>query len=181
MLLFAGLVAGSAMILPGLSGGYLFLVLGQYVTILGAIGAARVAATARDWAALVDPLHVLVPVGLGAMVGVVGVSNLVKLLLERFPRPTLGVLLGLLLGAVIGLWPFVHPVEPAPGAVLERGQLATLDGELIFVETGRPVEVRHWPIERFRPTFGQVAGSLGLVALGLGASLGVSHLGAGRR
>ena len=38
-----------------------------------------------------------------------------KMLLARFERATLGALLGLLLGAVIGLWPFQAGVAPSPG------------------------------------------------------------------
>ncbi len=100
------------MILPGVSGGYLLLVLGQYVVILGAIAAAREAASGSDWAGLLESGRVLVPFAIGVLVGVVGVSNVVKLCLDRFPRATLGVLLGLLLGAVVGLWPFRHPRGP---------------------------------------------------------------------
>ena len=42
MLVVAGIAGGAAMILPGVSGAYLLLVLGQYVVILGAIESARV-------------------------------------------------------------------------------------------------------------------------------------------
>ncbi len=115
MLLLAGVAGGSAMILPGLSGSYLLLVLGQYVVILGAISAGKDAVSARDWAAAAATLKVIVPVGIGVIVGVVGVSNAVKLCLDRFPRATLGFLLGLLLGAVVGLWPFQDTVvTPTP-------------------------------------------------------------------
>ncbi len=121
MLLLAGVAGSAAMILPGISGGYLLLVLGQYVIILGAIDAARAAVLARDWAGLGDPLKVLVPVAVGMAIGVIGVSNLIKVLLDRFPRATLGFLLGLLLGAVVGLWPFqaapgteAQPPDPTP-------------------------------------------------------------------
>ncbi len=115
MLLLAGVAGGAAMILPGLSGSYLLLVLGQYVVILGAIAAAADAASAGDWAAVAVTLEVLVPVGIGVIVGIVGVSNVVKLCLDRFPRATLGFLLGLLLGAVVGLWPFQNAVvTPTP-------------------------------------------------------------------
>ncbi|MFQ5845947.1 MAG: undecaprenyl phosphate translocase family protein, partial [Planctomycetota bacterium] len=80
MLLLAGAAGGAAMILPGISGAYVLLILGQYVAILGAIESARGAAADRDWMLLVDEMRVFVPVGLGVVIGVVGVSNLVRLL-----------------------------------------------------------------------------------------------------
>ncbi len=154
MLLLAGVAAGSAMILPGLSGSYLLLVLGQYVVILGAISAAADAASARDWAAAAVTLKVIVPVGVGAIVGIVGVSNVVKLCLDRFPRATLGFLLGLLLGAVVGLWPFQEPSQD----VIEDA------GDEVVVAAAAPTPLR-------------LAGALGLVGLGFATSMAVSRLG----
>jgi putative membrane protein len=153
MLLLAGVAGGSAMILPGLSGSYLLLVLGQYVVILGAIAAAADAASARDWAAAAVTLKVIVPVGVGVIIGIVGVSNVVKLCLDRFPRATLGFLLGLLLGAVVGLWPFQQP-----------------SAELLK-EAGDALSVAR------TPTPLRLAGALGLVGLGFAASMTVSRLG----
>ncbi len=154
MLLLAGVAGGSAMILPGLSGGYLLLVLGQYVVILGAISAAKDAVSARDWPAAAATLEVIVPMGVGVIVGIVAVSNVVKLCLDRFPRATLGFLLGLLLGAVVGLWPFQ---EPSQDVIKDLGQ------EVIMVAAPA--------------TPGRAAGALGLVVLGFAASMTVSRLG----
>ena len=97
MMFFAGVAGASAMILPGVSGGYLLLVLGVYVPILAGISMAKDAAKAGDMAALMEPgLQVILPVGLGVLVGVVVVSNVLRLLLQKCEKPTLGVLLGLL-------------------------------------------------------------------------------------
>ncbi len=153
MLLLAGVAGGSAMILPGLSGGYLLLVLGQYVVILGAISAAKDAVSARDWAAAAATLEVIVPMGVGVFVGIVAVSNVVKLCLDRFPRATLGFLLGLLLGAVVGLWPFHEPSQ----------ELREDGGHEVIVAPA--------------PTPLRLAGALGLVVVGFAASMAVSRLG----
>jgi len=113
-------------------------------------------------------------VGIGVVVGVVGVSNLVRWLLRRHPQPTLGALLGLLLGAVAGLWPFQEgvPPEAEPRASASRS-----------LETA-PAEARDpedWPVAFFRPSPVQVAGSLALVGAGLAATLALSRLGGGMR
>ena len=117
----AGLAASSAMILPGVSGGYLLLLLGQYEPILGTIDQLRRgllgdgAAAGPDLALVLDAMRVVVPLGLGIVAGVVGVSNLLRWLLDRAEKATLGALLGLLLGAVVGLWPFPEGREPTLG------------------------------------------------------------------
>lgn len=169
LLVFAGIAAGSAMILPGVSGAYLLLILGQYVTILAAVGDARSAVGDLDWGALSQPLAVIIPLGIGVVVGVVGVSNLIKVLLDRFPRPTLGVLLGLLLGAVIGLWPFEHPVEPEIGA--------TIKGQVVTTENLADFEPEDWETGSFDPGAGHIAGAIGLILVGFAASIGVARIG----
>ena len=113
MLAVAGFSGGAAMILPGVSGAYLLLVLGQYRPIVDALASAVAGARAGDAGAVTAALPVLLPVTAGAGLGVVGVSNLVRLLLERYRSATLGFLLGLLLGSVIGLWPFATVPSPA--------------------------------------------------------------------
>ncbi len=121
MLAVAGFSGGAAMILPGVSGAYLLLLLGQYRPIVDAVAAAAAAARAGDADMAAAALFVLLPVAVGVGLGVVCVSNLVELLLDRYRRTTLGFLLGLLLGSVVGLWPFAgvpSAAQAAAGAVL---------------------------------------------------------------
>jgi putative membrane protein len=168
----AGLAGASAMILPGVSGGYLLLVLGQYVPILSGVEAFKDALKARDLTAAMDPaLGVVLPVGLGVVAGVVGMSNLLKWLLARHAQATLGVLLGLLVGAVIGLWPFQEGVPPVPGETVIKGRLVT---EANLAE----IEPEDWPVRFFPPTGGQVAGAIGLVLAGISVTALVARLGA---
>ena len=161
------------MILPGVSGGYLLLVLGQYVPILTAIDALKEGLSSGDMAAVVSVgLRVLLPVGIGVVAGIVGVSNLLGLLLRKCEKATLGVLLGLLLGAVVGLWPFQQGVAPCVGDTI-KGQVLT---EALLAD----LEPDDYPTMCFRPTGGQLAGSFGLILLGFGFTLGVSRLGRGK-
>lgn len=171
MLFFAGLAGASAMILPGVSGGYLLLVLGQYVPILSGIEAFKDALKARDLTAAMGPaLGVLLPVGLGLVAGVVGVSNLLRWLLAKYEKATLGVLLGLLLGAVVGLWPFQAGVAPALGETVIKGQLVTAENLAAF-------DVEDWPVRFFSPTGGQMAGAFALVLVGIAVTSLVSRFG----
>ena len=170
LLALAGLAGASAMILPGVSGGYLLLVLGQYVPILGAIERTKDAVGARDLAAAMDPaLHVLLPVGIGVLVGVVAVSNALKWLLARYEKATLGVLIGLLLGAVVGLWPFQAPFPPEIGSLVKA--------EVVTAENLSTIDVEDWPTRRFDPSTAQVLGALGLIVLGAAMTTGIARLG----
>lgn len=178
-LFLAGVAGASAMILPGISGGYLLLLLGAYVPILAGIDAFKDALEALRLDALLRVgLQVILPVGLGVVLGVAAVSNLLRWALERYRQPTLGVLLGLLLGAVVGLWPFQQGVPPRPGDVI-KGQTVQVDGtgRLVLARTGAPVKIEDYPTVVFRPSPLQVAGALALVAAGFGLTLLVDRLG----
>ncbi len=187
LLLLSGVAGASAMILPGISGGYLLLLLGQYVAILGAVddlktGLIDALGALRDGSAVsaellrsaelapaLDALHVLIPVGIGVVVGVVGVSNAVRWLLQHHSKVTLGTLLGLLLGAVIGLWPFQEGVAPQAGDRVK--------GQVLSAESAALIEAEDWPVSSFRPAPSQVAGSLALILAGLAATSLVARVG----
>ncbi len=172
LLALSGLAGASAMILPGVSGGYLLLLLGQYEPILGAVDGLKeglVGSAGVSVPLLTTSLTTLLPVGVGVGVGIIGVSNAVRWLLDRFEKPTLGALLGLLLGSVVGLYPFQEPVSPEAG-YLHRGQV------LDAVEASA-LEEKYWPLERFTPGAGQAAGAGALILLGLGATLLIDRIG----
>ena len=176
ILLFAsGLAASSAMILPGISGGYLLLLLGQYEAILGTIDQLKRgllgdgAGGGGDLALVLDALTVVIPLGIGIAAGVVGVSNLLQWLLERYEKATLGALLGLLLGAVVGLWPFQEPRPPVPGE--------TLRGQIVGAENAADFEREDWQLVSFDPSGREMATAAGFIAVGFGATLLIGRLG----
>lgn len=104
---FGGLIASSAMILPGISGSYMLLIMGLYIPLISAISAGVAALRKFDLpTALELGFTIGAPVAIGLLVGLVVFSNLIRFCLDRFPKPTHSVLLGLLLGSVLGLWPF---------------------------------------------------------------------------
>ena len=170
LLFLAGLAGASAMILPGLSGAYLLLLMGQYVAILDAVDEFKEALKSGDIAAAMTPAwSVLLPVGIGVILGVVVVGNLFKWLLANYRTQTLGMLLGLLLGSVVGLYPFQQGVRPQPGDKI-KGQVVTEANIDTFDED-------EWPTKVFTPAGSQPLVSIGLIVLGLATTTGVSLLG----
>ena len=170
LLVASGLAGASAMILPGVSGGYLLLLLGQYEVILAAIDLLkRGLLGGPDFALVSESLGVVIPVGIGVGIGVVGVSNLLRWLLARFEKPTLGALLGLLLGAVVGLWPFQEPVPPQAGDVVQ--------GVVVRTEMIAEIDLEDWRVVGFQPSPGQSASALGLIGLGIAATALVARVG----
>jgi len=174
LLFVSGVAGASAMILPGISGGYLLLVLGQYLTILGAIDQAKTAvlnSAGPQWGQIFDAFHVVIPVGLGVVIGVVAVSNAIRYLLAHHRALTLGLLLGLLFGAVFGLWPFQMGVAPQPGDVV-KGRVMT---PMLIAN----LDAEDYPLERFDPSAVQIAASLALIVAGCAVTQAVARIGGG--
>jgi len=169
-LFLAGFAGAAAMVLPGVSGGYLLLVLGQYVAVLDAIDAFKLAIRSGEIAGVIEAAWPLAAIGVGVLLGIVLVSNVVRWLLERHRAITLGALLGLLLGAVAGLWPFRAAVLPEMGSVI-RGQAITTTAE------AEAVALKYRPTAAYVPSAGRITGAVGLVLLGGFASIMLGRFG----
>ena len=120
-----GAVAASSMILPGVSGSYLLLIFGLYDVVVGSLSSS---ALRED---LKGSLAIIVPVGIGAALGIAALSNVLKVVLSRWSRPAHGALLGLLLGSVLGLWPFQ---EARYVELLDKPLRKQLSAELVLEE-----------------------------------------------
>ncbi|MCL2277445.1 MAG: DUF368 domain-containing protein [Treponema sp.] len=91
LLALAGALAAIAMIIPGISGAFLLLVTGLYRTVLQAVSDANI------------PL--LIPVVIGAVIGLLASAAFVRFLLLKVPQQTYGAVLGLVAGSVFVLYP----------------------------------------------------------------------------
>ncbi len=90
----SGVVAITAMILPGLSGSFILLILHQYAYVMDAIGVLR--------------FGVILPFAGGCLVGLMLFARVLRWLLGTFPRVTSLVINGLLIGSLWAVWPFQH-------------------------------------------------------------------------
>lgn len=176
-LLFAGIAGASAMILPGISGAYLLLLLGVYLPILDTVDQIKDAIGARDLSAILAQWRVIVPIGVGVIVGIAGVSNLLKWLLVKFEKATLGFLLGLVLGSVLGLYPFREYVDP----LTPSAPMALTEAELVEAGEVPLMGKEHWPLVTYAPAWWQVAASLGLIGAGFMLTMGVAWIGRDKR
>ncbi|MFW6384465.1 MAG: DUF368 domain-containing protein [Halodesulfurarchaeum sp.] len=100
VLFVAGVIAISAMVLPGISGSLILLTLGQYETIVTAVGELTDAAVALAFGAVLDPLTTLVIFALGALLGILSFARVVAWALETAPTTTLTFLVALMIGAL---------------------------------------------------------------------------------
>jgi len=102
--MFAGAIAVSAMILPGISGSLLLIILGQYEYMTGTLSAFVDALLALATGGPTAPLRehgvVVVAFVAGALVGLFTVAHAVRWALERARAATLAFLVALIVGAL---------------------------------------------------------------------------------
>jgi putative membrane protein len=91
-----GAIAISAMVLPGVSGSYIMLVLGEYQIVLAKLSNILNASS----------ILFLVSFAIGCLFGLLAFTRLIRYLLEHKKSPTMAFLIGLILGSFLVLWPF---------------------------------------------------------------------------
>ncbi len=96
-LFVSGMIAICAMILPGISGSFILLLMGSYLTVLDALNN-------RD-------ITVIAIFAAGCVVGLLSFSRLLKWMFARFHDITIAILSGFLLGSLNKIWPWKNVLE----------------------------------------------------------------------
>lgn len=94
-----GIIAAATMVIPGVSGSMIMMILGYYNTIIDTINDFINALKAFDIAAMLDTFAVLVPFGIGVLVGIVAVAKLIEFMLKKFPLVTYWAIIGLIVAS----------------------------------------------------------------------------------
>lgn len=94
-IVLVGMIAISAMVLPGISGSTMFLIFGVYMPVMNAI---------KDLLHLdFSGLPIVISVGIGILLGVIVIIKLVKAALEHFHPQTVYAIIGLMLGSLLSI------------------------------------------------------------------------------
>jgi len=91
-----GVIAISSMILPGLSGSFVLIIMGNYALVLGAISSLN--------------MNILLPLALGCVVGIIVFSHAIAWIFKHFENQTLSLMTGFVLGSLVVIWPWKNAV-----------------------------------------------------------------------
>jgi putative membrane protein len=119
-LILCGVVAMSSMLLPGLSGSFVLILMGNYELIF------LQAVPELD-------LQILLPTGIGVIIGFVILSRLIAFLLDKFRDGTISLLTGFILGSLLIIWPWKSNVY-----------LTDQAGDFIYKNGARVVQSYDW-------------------------------------
>ena len=93
LIIFAGLLSISAMILPGISGAFILLIMGMYEVTLNAVKNGNF-------------VYLILFIS-GAFTGIIILIPILKWLFKKYREKILIILVGLMIGSSINLWPWI--------------------------------------------------------------------------
>lgn len=151
ILIISGAIAVMALILPGISGSFMLLILGQYAYVLNAV-------SEFDFTTIGF-------VAIGAVIGILGFSRIVSYLLKHYEAVTIATLVGFIIGSLRVIWNealWIHSEETDELVAmreLEPSQILFALGALIVgfiivtvldhIQSGNNLILRSfWKIER---------------------------------
>ncbi len=113
-LFVCGIVVICSMILPGLSGSFILILMGNYQLMLDAVTSVRV--------------DILLPVIVGAVFGLVAFSHLLSWVFKKYKDQTISMLTGFILGSLAVLWPWKTSYNAA-GKVIQTNRFGAFTGQ----------------------------------------------------
>ena len=102
-LVLAGAIAAMALVIPGISGSFVLLLIGIYPLAMYSISTVRLLITEPSGELVTDICKVLVPLGIGIIIGGLTMCRIIEGLLEKHYTVAYSIILGLLLGSVYAL------------------------------------------------------------------------------
>lgn len=91
-ILICGIIASSAMILPGISGSLILVILGVYTLIINALNNFE--------------YNIILVFLIGCLIGIINFSKIIKWLFHNYRDYTFSIMLGLVIGSIYTVWPW---------------------------------------------------------------------------
>ena len=103
LLVALGALSSASMVVPGISGSMMLKILGYYnpivVDTIG--GMFKNALPARDWALVGHDVLILIPFGIGILIGLFGIAKLIEVLLRKWKGYTYCAILGMVVASPV--------------------------------------------------------------------------------
>lgn len=109
-LFLAGVLAAATMVIPGVSGSMVMMIIGYYTVIIGTISGLVDALHPFDFVQIVSCMAVLVPFGIGVLVGVVAVAKLLEFILRKYETTAFWAIMGLVVASPFAILFMMGPV-----------------------------------------------------------------------
>ena len=103
VLFLMGMIASATMVIPGVSGSMMLMLLGYYNPIVGTVSRMVDALMAFNMGEILSCCGILIPFGLGVLLGIFAIAKLIEVLLAKFPGVTYCGILGLVAASPVAI------------------------------------------------------------------------------
>lgn len=118
-LFVVGVIASATMVIPGVSGSMMLLLMGYYNPVVASIKNFVTALVAFDVNGILQGCGVLVPMGLGIVVGIFAIAKLIEVIFEKFP--------------IQAYWAIIGLIVASPFAIFLLGEIGTITVASVLV------------------------------------------------
>ena len=98
-LFFIGVIASATMVIPGVSGSMVLMLLGYYYLILDSVSAFLHALLDFDFPVLLEKTGILMPFGIGVLLGIGIIAKLIEIVFNKFPNYAYCAIIGLIVAS----------------------------------------------------------------------------------
>lgn len=98
-----GIVASATMVIPGVSGSMMLLLMGYYHPIIETITNFITALAAFDVQGILLSMGILVPFGVGVVIGIFAIAKLIEIVFEKFPLYAYWAIIGLIVASPVAI------------------------------------------------------------------------------
>lgn len=115
-----GIIASATMVIPGVSGSMILMIMGYYNPILGEINRFIDNLISFNIPGLIDGCAILVPFGIGVVVGIFAIAKIIEIIFTKFPY--------------IAYWAIIGLIVASPFAIVMMNNMGTIT--VVTVITG---------------------------------------------
>lgn len=130
-----GILASATMVIPGVSGSMMLMLIGYYTPILSEINSFIDSLVQFDMAGIMDGCKVLVPFGIGVVVGIFVIAKIIEIIFEKFPDYAYWAIIGLIVASPVAILLMNHFGRITIVTIL-TGVLALAVGVVISLKLG---------------------------------------------
>lgn len=102
-LFLVGILASATMVVPGVSGSMILLLIGYYHPVLESINDFIRALVSLDMEGILHGCGILIPFGIGVVVGIFAIAKIIEVIFEKFPLYAFWAIIGLIVASPVAI------------------------------------------------------------------------------
>lgn len=130
-----GVVASATMVIPGVSGSMMLMLMGYYTPVLEQVNDFIDNLAKSHVPGILDGCCVLVPFGIGVVVGIFAIAKIVEFIFQRFPDYAYWAIIGLIVSSPVAIL-LMNPMGGLTVTALLTGVLALAAGVAAALKLG---------------------------------------------